>query len=38
MIDAYAAGFPVEVDTCGPGVVKPGLADPVGFTQPRGGA
>ncbi len=38
MIDAYAAGFPVEVDTYGPGAAKPGLADPVGFTQPWGGA
>ncbi len=38
MIDAYAAGFPVEVDTYGRGAVKPGLADPVGFTQPWGGA
>ena len=37
MIDAYAAGFPVEVDAYGPGAAEPGLADPVGFTQPRGG-
>jgi peptidoglycan DL-endopeptidase CwlO len=38
MIDAYAAGFPVEYDTYGLASSKPGLSDPVGFTQPWGGA
>jgi cell wall-associated NlpC family hydrolase len=38
MIDAYAAGFPVEYDTYGLASSKPGLSDPAGFTQPWGGA
>ncbi len=38
MIDAYASGFPVEYDTYGLTSSKPGLTDPVGFTQPWGGA
>ncbi len=38
MIDAYASGFPVEYDTYGLASSKPGLTDPVGFTQPWGGA
>ena len=38
MIDAYASGFPVEYDTYGLASSKPGLSDPVGFTQPWGGA
>jgi cell wall-associated NlpC family hydrolase len=38
MIDAYANGFPVEYDTFGLAASKPGLSDPVGFTQPWGGA
>jgi len=38
MVDAYASGFPVEYDTYGLASSKPGLTDPVGFTQPWGGA
>ncbi len=38
MIDAYASGIPVEYDTYGLASSRPGLADPVGFTQPWGGA
>jgi peptidoglycan DL-endopeptidase CwlO len=34
MVDAYAAGFPVEYDTYGPGASKDGLSDPTGFAQP----
>jgi peptidoglycan DL-endopeptidase CwlO len=36
MIDAYAAGFPVEYDTYGLASSRPGLSDPAGFTQPWG--
>jgi peptidoglycan DL-endopeptidase CwlO len=38
MIDAYAAGFPAEYDTYGLASSKPGLSDPVGFTDPGGGS
>jgi peptidoglycan DL-endopeptidase CwlO len=34
MIDAYASGFPVEYDTYGLPTSKPGLTDPVGYTDP----
>jgi cell wall-associated NlpC family hydrolase len=36
MIDAYAAGWPVEYDTYGPGSPKGGLSSVVGFTDPGG--
>jgi cell wall-associated NlpC family hydrolase len=38
MIDAYAAGWPVEYDTYGPGSSKGGLSPVAGFTDPAGGA
>jgi cell wall-associated NlpC family hydrolase len=34
MIDAYAAGFPVEYDSFGLPDSKPGLSAPVGYTDP----
>jgi peptidoglycan DL-endopeptidase CwlO len=34
MIDAYATGYPVGYDTYGPGATRPGLSNPVGFTDP----
>jgi hypothetical protein len=38
MIDAYARGLPVQYDTYGLASSRPGLTDPVGFTDPAGGA
>jgi len=34
MIDAYATGYPIGYDTYGPNASRPGLDNPVGFTQP----
>jgi cell wall-associated NlpC family hydrolase len=36
MIDAYAAGWPVEYDTYGPASPKGGLSPVTGFTDPGG--
>jgi cell wall-associated NlpC family hydrolase len=34
MIDAYATGTNIGYDTYGPSASRPGLTDPVGFTDP----